>query len=76
MSKIEYKHIEAWGRMLHSNPDYIWGEVQKARAENAPSDAIYWDMDKKRWITFGEVTSHETRYVMDRLLANKDYAGR
>lgn len=70
-SKNDYRHIRAWGRMLGSNREYVWDQVQKARADNAPDDAIYYGADK-RWHTYSEVTVDSTRHVMDRLLASKN----
>ena len=50
----DYKYIRAWGMMLHSFPDYIEGEVEKARRDGAPETAIYRYSDGT-WATFESI---------------------
>lgn len=56
---MDYKYIRAWGIMMGSFEYYINGEIQKAKDDNAPTDAIY----KKDgvWATFSEIKSEDTK---------------
>lgn len=51
----EYKHIRAWGRMMHSYDYYIRNQQILASEENAPIDAIYRKPDG--WHCFSDVTN-------------------
>ena len=49
---------------------YIEEEVEAARAERAPADAIFQrgrpdDVNTKRWASYGEVTSRSTRRAIE-----------
>lgn len=57
---MDYKYIRAWGRMLHSLPGYIEGEVEKARRDHAPQTAIFCRQDG-HWATFEEVENEISR---------------
>lgn len=67
--KAAYPYIEAWGSMMGSNRTYIWEQVQKARADHAPHDAIYWNIDQKKWARFADVTRFDTRRVIESTVA-------
>jgi hypothetical protein len=64
----DYKHIDAWGRMLGSYSYYIVGEQTKAAEDNAPLDAIFYDDREKRWHTYEEINSPSTKEDMRRRL--------
>lgn len=65
---MDYPYIRAWGRLLHSFPYYVEGEIEDARRSKAPPDAIYSRSDGT-WRTYRDITSDETRATVDRLLA-------
>ena len=58
---MDYPYIRAWGRMLHSFEYYITQQVEEARRDRAPQDAIYRNHDTGSWVTFAAVTNEGTR---------------
>jgi hypothetical protein len=54
----DYKHIQAWGNMLHSDQSYIRWQQELAAQQNAPLDAIFQRED--RWHRFSEVNNKDT----------------
>ena len=71
----DYKHIRAWGKMLHSFAYYIFDQQEKAAKDNAPLDAVYWKEDEKRWVCFSEVTSQDTIDLINRMFAHPESYG-
>ena len=63
----DYIYIRAWGQMMNSMEYYIRGEVDKARREKAPADAIYKNHDGK-WVTYATIARDDTRALLDRLV--------
>lgn len=63
-----YKYIRAWGRMLYSDPYYIAGQIEQARKDKAPKDAIYYDPDKGIWRTFSDITNNTTIRILEKML--------
>jgi len=64
----DYQHLRAWGSMMHSNSYYLKCQVEAARRDNAPQDAIYYHDGEQRWVTFAEVTDAATRKVIQNML--------
>jgi hypothetical protein len=58
---LPYPYVQAWGRMLGSSQLYVADQITRARAEHAPSDAVYRDHDTGRWITTDEIWPAQTR---------------
>lgn len=58
----EYECIQAWDRMMGSNWDYTLQQIEQARRDKAPEDAIFYSTSKKEWTTLKDVTSNETRW--------------
>ena len=61
----DYPYIRKWGKMVGSMKYYIDQEVERARQENAPQNAVYRGSEyspeqKGRWITIDEVTNPDT----------------
>jgi hypothetical protein len=54
----EYKHVRAWGNMLHSDASYIKEQQEKAAKAGAPLDAIYYRDGV--WSRFSEVNNRDT----------------
>jgi hypothetical protein len=69
----DYKYIRAWGYMMGSFEYYVRGQVDKARRDNAPADAIYRD-DDGTWHRYANVTRADTRMVIDRLMEQHFHA--
>jgi len=67
----DYQHLRAWGRMMHSNSYYVKIQVEQARKDKAPDDAIYWSEMDERWVTFAEVTDAGTRRRIENMLASE-----
>ena len=57
---MDYKFIRAWWKMLGSFSYFVKGEVEQARRDNAPQNAVYRNADG-RWVTYDEITSERTR---------------
>jgi flagellar biosynthesis regulator FlaF len=55
----EYLVIQAWGEMMHSARSYIVQEQEKAAADNAPIDAVYFA--NKMWVRLDEITNPDAR---------------
>lgn len=51
---MDYKYIRAWGDFLHSQQNYIDGEVKAARETKAPENAVFRKPDGS-WETFDNV---------------------
>jgi hypothetical protein len=56
----DYPYIVAWGRMMGSQRPYIHQQVEQARAESAPPNAIYRREDGA-WATTEEIQRDDTR---------------
>lgn len=69
MSKSDYPYIEAWGRMMNSDPTYVWEQRQQARRDDAPQTAIYWSIDDRRWRTFDDINDANTKSVIARMVS-------
>lgn len=65
----DYPYIRAWCRLMHSADYYLLGELRRARAEDAPKDAIYSTDEDEGWATVTSVKSAETRTLLDRFVA-------
>jgi hypothetical protein len=55
----DYKWIRAWGRMMGSYDYYINGEVERARADRAPQNAIF--KRDSGWATTAGIQSDSTK---------------
>lgn len=68
----EYAHIRAWGIFMGSAQWYIEEEVEAARAERAPADAIFQrgrPDGPSRWASYGGVTNQSTRAAIEQIFA-------
>lgn len=64
--KLDYLYIRAWGRMLGSYADYVNAQLDTARKDKAPQDAIY--KSEHGWRRFTDVTSPFTQRTMKNIL--------
>jgi hypothetical protein len=62
-----YPYIRAWGRMMGSSPVYVERQVERARRDRAPADAIFYGRDR-RWHQFRHVNSGYTRFVIEEIV--------
>jgi hypothetical protein len=60
VTENDYPYIRAWGRMIGSYNSYIQLQVEQARQDGAPDDAIH-KKDDGSWSTTDEITSSTTR---------------
>ena len=51
----DYAFIRAYGKFTGAKESKIDEDVRKARIANAPSNAMSYDEEKKRWIRFTEL---------------------
>ena len=66
---MDYPYIVAWHRMTGSYQAYIKRQVEKARTENAPYDAIYKGPSTGEWHTVKEIQNEKTRaYIEEQVL--------
>ena len=65
MVHLDYVYLRAWCRMMGSHSYYVDGEVEAARKDKAPQNAIYRDT-KGNWMTFDGVTRVTTREVIEK----------
>jgi hypothetical protein len=56
----DYPYIVAWGRMMGSHRPYIRQQVEQARADGAPPNAIY-RRDDGTWAITEEILRGDTR---------------
>jgi hypothetical protein len=66
VSPIDYKHLRAWNILLGSPSEY---NLNLARKEKAPEDAIY--RDHGIWIRFTEVTSIHSRSEVEAIILRR-----
>lgn len=66
-TRNDYRHLRAWCNMQGSSAAYTKGQLEQARRDKAPEDAVYW-REESGWRTYSEVKNPETRFVMARLL--------
>lgn len=57
----DYPWIRAWDRMMGSFSYWTDMQLIRARADNAPQDAVYYNQDVGLWVTLEEIESEETR---------------
>jgi len=57
----QYEYIHAWGLYLLSNYNYIARQVEKARKDDAPCDAIYYSEMEGNWATVRECVDPKTK---------------
>lgn len=72
--KRDYPYIRAWGRFMHSGSYYIQGELELARAENAPPDAICKNHFTGYWRRYTDIENEVTKDAIDRLVRDEDGA--
>jgi hypothetical protein len=63
----DYPCIRAWGQQMGSMSYYIDAQIEKARKDKAPEDAIYQRHEGSQpvpgvWARLSEVTSPETQW--------------
>lgn len=56
----DYPYIRRWGRLLRSFEYYITLQVERARREHAPANAVYRDMDG-HWVTTDQIENAYAR---------------
>jgi len=62
-----YPYIRAWCKMMGSYQYYTDIQLEKAQADGAPQNAVYHN-EGKRWVTFDEVHSDDTRARIEHLV--------
>lgn len=69
-AKQDYPLIRVWCHIMGSAPYYVEDELDRAREDKAPQNAIYQktDMDtgKRVWTTADEVTSPSNKPILDK----------
>lgn len=50
-----YNYITRWGRLMGSYDYYIAQQIEKAKKENAPEDACYFNDFENRWVSYSEI---------------------
>jgi hypothetical protein len=52
-----YNYITAWGRMMGSYDYYILQQIEKAKQDNAPSNACYFNDFEQKWVCYSDINS-------------------
>lgn len=66
---VDYPYIRAWGQLLGSGQYYIDQEVELARKEGAPADAIYHNREDSYWARFADIAdSNPNKATVARLV--------
>ena len=62
----DYPYIWAWGVLTGSAHGYIERQVEKAKQDNAPHNAIYKSSydPQGRWHTFDDIEREDTRAIL------------
>jgi hypothetical protein len=58
----DYACIRAWDRMMGSYGYYTERQIERAREDKAPADAIYFSEARKEWSRLSNVTSPATQW--------------
>ena len=58
---IDYPYIRAWYRISGSFPYYIEQQVELARKDNAPHDAVFRHLNQPVWYTINQIGNKETK---------------
>jgi hypothetical protein len=66
-SADDYPYLRAWDRMMMSSSYWRRENLERARHENAPHDAIY-KSHEGRWCTYQEIQNPSTKILIDKLL--------
>lgn len=59
----QYPMIRRWGKLLHSMDYYIDNQIEQAKKDKAPMNAIHKREDGS-WATTDDITSEVTRQLM------------
>jgi hypothetical protein len=59
----DYPFIRKWGQLMGSRRSYVEDELQLARAEHAPANAIY-RQGNSEWRTTDDVTNPKIRRAL------------
>ena len=74
MNNRKYPLIRIWGRQMGSYPDYILRQVEQAKIDNAPWDAVYKVFGEDgQWLTIRELTRMEQRIELYRTALEEVY---
>jgi hypothetical protein len=68
----DYLYIRAWGRFMGSGSYYIEMQIDKARENKAPQNAIYYNGN--RWITIEDVQLKENREAIESIVKEEERA--
>lgn len=63
-----YPYIRAHGKCMGSNREWVDREVEKARAANAPPDAVHFSIDRNKWVTIREYANPEYISTLNRTI--------
>jgi hypothetical protein len=61
--KVEYPYIYAWGRLMGSFNYYIERQMNDAKIDKAPSNAIY--KNAQGWVTFDKISASTNQETYD-----------
>lgn len=64
----DYLHLRAWCVLLGSKEYYLAAQLEQARADHAPDDAIYVDYSTHTWRRFSEVTALGTKSRVEQIV--------
>lgn len=53
-----YRYIRLWCQFMHSGNDHMHDQIDAARRENAPDDALFKYRDSNKWAVFSDIPDH------------------
>ena len=63
----DYLYLRAWDNMMGSNPSWCQLNLERARKEKAPHDAIFKD-SKGNWQTFKTIERPDTKILIEKFV--------
>lgn len=54
---MDHVYLRAWDSVIYEDEYLKAQHLAEARDKNAPEDAVYFDANNNRWVTFSEVTN-------------------
>jgi len=68
--KNSYNAIRAWGQILGSYQYYTEDQIETARADNAPNNAIFKNYTTGKWDTINDIECLPTLREIANILSN------
>ena len=73
MQTKDYPYLRAWCKMMGSYDYYLQAQLEKARKDKAPEDAIYYRNFSQinGWVCFADVTNKDIIDIFNEIMREK-----